>query len=203
VRHVLTNLTAKYFGTPWADRSADGHADSIEGAINLYNREPVTIAAQWIDAQTRRMWDIQKHDGVIEGWHGDGNFARTSLMYALWKTQGTHLEPWRPDLRVGAVRDGDALVLFLAADQPWKGRLVFDKARHKSNMHLPIDYPRINQFPEWFTAADQQPYRVEGPGPARHISGRDLQRGMEVELPPGKSAVVRVTLPTGDGRTGQ
>ena len=26
--------------------------------------------------------------GVIEGWHGDGNFARTTIMYCLWKTQG-------------------------------------------------------------------------------------------------------------------
>ena len=71
-------------------QSADGFADSIEGAINLFNREPVASAADWIDSQTRMMWAIQKPDGIIEGWHGDGNFARTSLMYALWKTQGVH-----------------------------------------------------------------------------------------------------------------
>jgi len=23
-------------------------------------------------------------DGAIEGWHGDGNFARTGIMYALY-----------------------------------------------------------------------------------------------------------------------
>ena len=28
------------------------------------------------------MWTIQKPDGIIEGWHGDGNFARTAIMYA-------------------------------------------------------------------------------------------------------------------------
>ena len=43
--------------------------------------------------------------------------------------------------------------LFIAvwAHQPWTGRLVFDHARHRTNMKLPMDYPRINQFPEWYT----------------------------------------------------
>ena len=97
------------------------------------------------------MWAIQKPDGIIEGWHGDGNFARTSLMYALWKTQGVTVQPWRADVRFGAVREGGTLYLSLTADQPWEGRLVFDRPRHKLLMHLPLDYPRINQFPEWFT----------------------------------------------------
>ena len=28
---------------------------------------------------------MQKESGIIEGWHGDGNFARTTIMYCLWK----------------------------------------------------------------------------------------------------------------------
>ena len=43
-----------------ATRAPTAYADSIEGAINLFNREPVDSAADWIDSQTRMMWAIQK-----------------------------------------------------------------------------------------------------------------------------------------------
>ena len=197
VRHVLGRLKGKYVGAPWADKSADGYADSIEGAINLYNREPVPSAADWIDSQTRLMWGIQKPDGVIEAWHGDGNFARTTLMYCFWKTQGLHVEPWRPDVRVGAVREGDTLLVSLTADQPWRGRVCFDRPRHREIMHLPFDYPRINQFPEWFTVEARATYRVEpdGNGRAREVSGSRLAEGWRVELQPGREQrwLVRTT----------
>ena len=151
VRQVLGNLHGKYVGACWGDRSADGFADSIEGALNLFNREPVASAAAWMDSQTRLMWALQQPDGLIEGWHGDGNFARTSIMYALWKTQGVTVQPWRADVRFGAVRHGATLHVSLRTDQPWQGRLLFDRPRHRLYMRLPLDYPRINQFPEWFT----------------------------------------------------
>jgi hypothetical protein len=151
VLKALSNLKAHYTGQVWERGSSDGYADSIEGAITLLNREPVPSAFDWVDSEIRTMWGKQQADGVIEGWHGDGNFARTSLMYALMKTQGCRLEPWRADLRIGAVRDGETLRLFLSAEKPWTGKLVFDRPRHKTIMRLPVDYPRINQFPEWFT----------------------------------------------------
>jgi len=158
VLKALTNLKSRYTGQIWERGSSDGYADSIEGAITLLNREPVPSAFDWVDSEIRTMWAKQKPDGIIEGWHGDGNFARTSLMYALMKTQGCRLEPWRADLRIGAVRDGEKLRLFLSAERPWTGKLVFDRSRHKTNMRLPVDYPRINQFPEWFSLPpDQHP----------------------------------------------
>lgn len=160
VRTALKNLKGKYVGACWGDTSADGFADSIEGAINLLNREPDATAADWIDSQTRLMWMIQKPDGVIEGWHGDGNFARTSLMYALWKTQGVTVQPWRATVRFGAAREGDTLHLVVTADKPWEGRVLFDRARHAADMRLPFDYPRINQFPEWFTVQPKDKFEV-------------------------------------------
>ena len=70
------------------------------------------------------------------------------------------VQPWRADVRFGAVRDAGTLYLCVTADQPWEGRLVFDRPRHKLLMHLPLDYTRINQFPEWFTAqADTRLHR--------------------------------------------
>jgi len=148
---ALSNLKAHYTGQIWERGNSDGYADSIEGAITLLNREPLGSAFEWVDSEIRTMWAKQRPDGIIEGWHGDGNFARTSPMYALLKPQGCRLEPWRPDLFIGAVHDGDALYLSMSAEKPWSGRLLFDRSRHKTVMRLPVDYPRINQFPDWFT----------------------------------------------------
>ena len=189
VRKALSNLKGKYVGACWADTSADGFADSIEGALNLVNREPDTSAEDWIDSQIRMMWAIQKPDGVIEAWHGDGNFARTSLMYALWKTQGIIVEPWRPDVRVGAVGHNDSLFVTASAEKPWTGHLIFDRPRHKDFMHLPIDYARINQFPEWFTARTGRDYElVELDGRTRKTTAMILTRGLPLKLKAGEPA---------------
>lgn len=185
VRKVLGNLQEHLTTYHWG--SADEYADSIEGAINLYNREPVASAARWIDSEIKDMWSVQRPDGVIEGWHGDGNSARTAIMYALWKTQGLTIRPWRADVRFGAVRQDDALYVSLIADEAWSGKLRFDKPRHKLQMHLPLDYPRINQFPEWFTVDAQARYSVRNltAGQGSTLSGRQLQEGMAVEAKPG------------------
>ena len=160
VRHALKNLN-HYRGYPWEGRSHDGYADSIECAINLYNRERIPEAADWIDSQMRIMLAMQQPDGIIGGWHGDGNFARTAIMYALWKQQGVTIQPWREDVRLGAEVDEDgALQVYLRADKPWTGKLVFDQPRHDVFMKMPMDYPRINQFPEWFTVRPGATYSV-------------------------------------------
>lgn len=197
VRNVLSNLGPKYYGRPWADKSQDGIADSVEGALNLYNREPLPAAAKWMDHQIRVMWACQQPDGTIERWHGDGNFARTAIMYALWKTQGLHVEPWRPDVRVGAVRRGDRMLVSLSADEGWTGRLHFDRARHREFMRLPADYPRINQFPEWFTVERGRTYQMtrgmDG-GQRETVEGRVLLDGLPVGLEAGVELRLTVEL---------
>ncbi len=192
-RKALGNLETFYSNYDWENQSADGYADSIEGAINLHNREPIASTARWIDSEMRVMWAKQQPDGVIEGWHGDGNFARTSIMYALWKTQGLHVEPWRADVRVGAVLEGGTLYVSLAADQPWQGRIFFDRPRHKDYLHLPLDYPRINQFAEWFTVETGSRYHVKiGDLRPRKSSGQDLTRGLPIQI--GAAGVVLVEV---------
>ena len=105
-------------------------------------------------------------------------------MYVLMKSQGVHIEPWRQDVRVGAVLDGDKVYLSVAAKEPWSGRLVFDKPRHKVNFHLPLDYPRINQMSEWFTVEDEKSYEVRdsADGNASDHSGREMAAGLNVDL---------------------
>ncbi len=184
VLKALGCLNEHYRDYPWEGSSADGHADSIESALNLYNREPVASAAEWINADMQVMWAIQKDDGVIEGWHGDGNFARTTIMYCLWKTQGVTVRPWRKDVVFGAERVGGELCLAIRAEEPWRGVLLFDPPRHKTIMKLPIDWPRINQFPEWFTVEEGESYTVEDvdAGSSRRYSGGQMQKGVEVQL---------------------
>ena len=183
VRRVLSHLRDDVGDYHWG--SADEYADSLEGAINLYNREPIPSAAEWIDRKIHDMWKPQRPDGIIEGWHGDGNVARTALMYAFWKTQGLRAEPWREDIRLGAVFQKGQLHVSLTVDRPWTGRLLFDRPRHKHFFHLPVDYPRINQFPEWFTVDESESLVVEDLMRKDQlvISAQKAWSGLEVDLP--------------------
>jgi hypothetical protein len=193
VRLVLGKLD-HYESYAWERRSHDGYADSIESAINLFNREPIDVAADWIDSQMRIMLAMQREDGIIGGWHGDGNFARTAIMYALWKQQGVTIQPWREDVRLGAEISDGVLELQVAADEPWKGHLIFDAPRHRTVMRMPQDYPRINQFPEWFTVDTATSYEVNlVPGEGGVYRGEQLLEGLPVELTsPDRSVRVEV-----------
>jgi len=155
IKKLFYNLH-HYRNHNWEGGSSDGYADAIESALNLYNRIPDPDVAEWIDSEMKVMWAMQQENGIIEGWHGDGNFARTSLMYQLWKTKGTCLKPWREDLKLGAEQSGDSLYIHISADDAWNGKLLFDRPRYRENFKIPSDYPRINQFPEWFTIGKEE-----------------------------------------------
>ncbi len=184
VRYALGNLTQYYSDYKWEGGGADGYADSIEGAINLYNREPIRSAEKWLDYSTKLMWKIQKPDGVVEGWHGDGNFARTTIMYCLWKTKGLTIRPWRKDVIFGAVQDGDTLKITMRAEKDWQGRLIFDIPRHKTFMRMPLDWPRINQFPEWFTVEAERSYVGHDltSDSKTILTGKQLHEGVVIHL---------------------
>ncbi len=182
---ALSALAPKYRNHAWEGTSADGYADAIEGALNLFNRDPVEPTADWMDSEMKVMWAKQQEDGVIEGWHGDGNFARTTIMYCLWKSKGLTAQPWRVDLRLGAEMLQDTLWITLEADSAWQGRLIFDKPRHREALNLPFDWPRINQFPEWFVSAqDGITYQVvEKDDVDVDVEGvEDLRSGLEVHF---------------------
>lgn len=186
---ALSSINGNYRNYDWERGNPDGFADSIESALNLYNREPVESAASWIDSEIKVMWSKQQADGLIEGRYLDGNFARTSIMYALWKTQGARPLPWREDLVLGAVPDDQGLRLYLRADKEWTGKVIFDEPRHRTIMHLPLDWPRINQFPEWFTVNDSSRYsvtRYPDADPVYCYSGEQLREGLPVNLTAGE-----------------
>ncbi|MBI4581589.1 MAG: acetylxylan esterase [Planctomycetes bacterium] len=156
--------------------SADQMADSLEGAINLLNRFPVASALAWVDREMAVLFGKQRPDGIIEAWYGDGNSARTAMMYALYKTQGITPSPWRDDVQIGADRDRDGVVrVYVRSEYPWAGRLRFDRPRHREYLRLPLDYARINQFPEWFTVEADRRYEVSRDGGAAQVvAGKEL-----------------------------
>ncbi len=175
VLHALTHLHKHQ--RDWDKTAgADECADFVEGAINLLNRLPVPSAFPWIDAQVEYLFKKQRHDGIIEGWYGDGNSARTLIMYAFMKTQGVRAAPWREDIRLGAVRDVQGAVhVLIESEFQWIGRLCFDRPRHRDYFHMPLDYPRINQFPEWFTVEADKSYEIRiADGPPRTVQGKEL-----------------------------
>jgi hypothetical protein len=141
------------------------------------------------------MFGMQQEDGIIGGWHGDGNFARTAIMYSFWKTQGATIEPWRSDVVLGAEKSGDETYFVLTAENDWEGRLFFDTPRHKTILNLPIDYPRINQFPEWFTVEEGEEYSLVSSQKSLSgkYSGKQLLEGIPVKIKPGEVEVVRVS----------
>jgi hypothetical protein len=147
-----------------------------------------------MDSEIKILWSSQRPDGIIEGWHGDGNFARTTIMYCLWKTQGVTAQPWRADLRLGAARDvAGTLHVVLSAEKPWTGQLIFDRPRHAENLRLPVDWPRINQFPEWFTVQSGKTYTVQSSSVSGQFSGAQLAAGLEISVSPATPRRLTVT----------
>ncbi|MBM3476228.1 MAG: hypothetical protein FJX75_23395, partial [Armatimonadetes bacterium] len=180
--------------TEWS--GADAYADAIESGIVLLNRIDVPETWEWEDKMVAAMSAIQQPDGIIEGWHGDGNVARSWLMLALAKTAGCRIQPWRPDLRLGAVvvgRDSNpdaAVLISLRTEQPWTGRLFVDHPRHRDHFGVEPNYPRLNEWPEWYTVEDGSRYSLRVLG-SRNVppeqpvvyDGGVLRRGLPLDLP--------------------
>jgi hypothetical protein len=61
-------------------------------------------------------------------------------------------------------------------------------------MRLPLDWPRINQFPEWFTAEPNRTYTIQNVSSGARVSytGQALQAGIPVTLQP--DAEVRLVI---------
>ncbi len=179
---------------PVAWWSADSYSDAIESALVLMNRLPNPALGEQIDVATTKMLDRIRPDGIVEDWHGDGNTIRTALMYMMWKTQGARLEPWDRRTHLGAVRDGGTTTLVVEAEASWSGLVRFDHPRHRDHLHLPINYPRLNEWPEWFTVEHDRRYRVViGTGAPVDRLGAELVQGIPVTLKAGETLRIAVT----------
>ncbi|MDP3001621.1 MAG: hypothetical protein Q8N38_00610, partial [Bacteroidales bacterium] len=190
----IKNLNEKYRNFAWEGKSHDGYADALESGINLYNREPVPALKNWIDSEIKVMWGMQQESGIIGGAHPDGNFERTAIMYALWKTHGVHCSPWREDVKIGSELKDGKLYIAISSEKAWQGKLIFDYKRHKEILHLPIDYPRINQFPEWFTISSEKEYEFIDfyKKTKTQITGIELRNGIKLNIGMGEKYYIVV-----------
>lgn len=188
VKHAIRAVTEhqKYlFDDTGSGRNyrANAYSDSLESALVLLNRLPDARFEQAIDAGIRKMLDRQKGNGIVEDWYGDGNYIRTAMMYAFWKTQGASLDPWHSRVHLGATRKDKAVNLEIIAETGWQGRLRFDVPRHRDHWNMAVNYPRLNEFPEWFTVEQDGLYGVGiDDAPERIYLGAELVRGLPLDL---------------------
>jgi hypothetical protein len=185
VRRVLASLPA-YRNHAWEPGrnpplgSFDGYADAIESAIYLVNREAVPEAIAWIESEMQVMLGMQRADGHIEDWYGEGNFNRTALLYAYMKSLGVRPLRWETGVRVGSVRDGGRLVVSVTA--PAARRFQFDFARHRRVLNFQQNLVRLNEFPEWFTVDENTLYRIGRAGTPGEIRlGSELIAGITLD----------------------
>lgn len=190
---ALSSLNHNYRNHNW-EGNADGYADAIEGTLNLYNRLSIPSVKEWLDSEIKVLWNFQKPDGVIEGWHGDGNFARTTIMYCLWKTQGVIPFPWKKDMQIGASVENGMLKLAISCESGWTGKLMFEAPRYSNKMHLPLDYPRINQYQQWYTIDSEKQYQVVSSksGKLEKYKGQELIDGIQLQIKKGETVYITV-----------
>jgi hypothetical protein len=170
---------------PWEEGKMDGYADTLEGTVYVLRYLHVPEAAAWLDRQIPVLYGFQQEDGRVTDENIDGNFVRTSLLYGLWMTQGVRLDPWSERVSLGAAPDGECVEVRLHASSPWSGRLVFDSQRHRTNVSLPSDYPRLNQWPEWFSVSPDRAYTLTNTeGDTNSLPGHELAAGIPVSLAP-------------------
>ena len=100
----------------------------------------------------------------------------------------------REDIVFGATLENGILYISLEAEADWEGTLQFGDERHKTILKLPLDYPRINQFPEWYTVSPDKEYEVSQGNSRRSkvYSGEELAKGLAIKLEPGELLRIKV-----------
>lgn len=196
-RMMRTVSTQHSIDWEWGPQQ-DGYADTIESMLYLLPWFDIPEAHYWVDDEIEVMFLKQRPDGFVEGWFLDGNFVRTALLYAQYKTQGLSLVPWSENARVGAALDhkNDTLYVYLAAQESWRGKLQFDIPRHRTIWNLPIEYPRVNGAPEWYVVEPDGVYLVTNldTGEESSYSGAELAAGFAITLRGSTNNVLRLIV---------
>jgi hypothetical protein len=113
-------------------------------------------------------------------------------MYALWKTAGITVSDWQSELSYGAVVDDKTLYLTLSTSKTWKGQLHFGKKWHQEYLKMPVDYPRINQFQEWYPIEPLANYQLTVGNKSKTVSGEELLKGYSLEILPYKTVQLKL-----------
>lgn len=198
----IASAVARTDGHRWQNDHQDGFADSIESAIYVLAYCPPVDApslTRWIDSQMARMYEHQQPDGSVDRHYLDGNFMRTAILYAQFRSGGWRPHLWSPSVGLGLESSDDkSAVLVVRADsRGWLGVVTPDAPRHTEIMNLPWNWPRINSWPEWCTHNQITDIQVLHGGD--HVTlppDRDWKRGIALDLPPNGRAALLVRRAT-------
>lgn len=197
VARSTLRAAARHRDANWEWGGMDGYADTIEGALYLLAFLDEPESADWVDSEVGHLQAYARPDGFVGSTYLDGNFIRTNILYARWKSAGARAVPWSPDLEVGAARDGDAWRIVVTAKQAWHGRVRFDSPRHREVMGFQHDYPRLNSWPEWLVVSASADYVVtQRDGVTARYRGSELREGIELTLSPGEVRTWRLSPAT-------
>ena len=170
----------------WGDQAQDDYADSLESMLYQLPWFDIPECRFWLDDEMEILLNKQLSSGFIEQFYLDGNWARTVILYAEYKTQGTYLDPWNKEAYLGASYDKTKkeLYIYVTTDSRWKGVLKFDTPRHLNIWHMPFEYPRLNSTPEWFVAEPEKNYIIRNldSGEKSTYSGKALADGLKIDL---------------------
>jgi len=187
-----------YRNYEWEQGKMDGYADALESALYMLHELREPAAAEWLDDQMPVLYGFQDAEtGAVVERDLDGNFVRTSLLYGQYLTRGAWLAPWPVGGMLGGAEDGGCLVLSAASRTDWSGRVTFDLARHSTYFQMPVDYPRLNKWLEWYTVDPARSYRLEsgadGESPSqRSVVGSELIEGVELTLAANRPTYLRL-----------
>lgn len=190
----IIQAVASHYDLGWQEGLMDGYADTLESAMYMsaYRKSSQPWLIPWLDDQMANLFKFQQEDGFSDKGYLDGNFIRTSLMYADLRSGGFTIQPWRDDVSVGfATNKAGRAVVYVASKEPYTGVLKADQARHKNFMHLPWNWPRLNSWPEWFVPTDAMRIsKTTGLSAAPSIA--DLQKGLSISLPAGGTVTIQI-----------
>jgi hypothetical protein len=176
---------AKLKSHSWEGQYQDGYADTIESMLYLLAWFDIAECRRWVDDEIELLFSKQFPSGLVEGWYLDGNFIRTALLYAGYKTRGIRPHPWRQDIQLGTVFDPkiQTTYVFLDSASSWNGVLQFDHPRHRDIWHMPLNYPRLNAAPEWFVVTADHSCTITdiNTGQKQVFSGQTLADGLPVQ----------------------
>jgi hypothetical protein len=182
----IMQAAAKRKSFEWEGVKHDGYADTLESMICQFPSEDDPGCREWVDDEMEVMFDRQQTWGFVGGTYLDGNFIRTALLYADFKSGGVKGVPWRNDLRVGAWvgEGGKTIRVHVSATSTWKGVLRFDRPRHREFWRMPENYPRLNAWPEWYAISADRDYEVVNleTGKKQRLKGAELACGYPVTL---------------------
>lgn len=195
IEKEITAISTSVFNRPimpWQGHM-DSEADTVESAIYVAAYRPAmrSTALNWADQQIQMMYMHQRGNGTATNGYLDGNFIRTSLLYADARSGGWRAEPFRLDVRVGYAEDANGnAVLSVASEEPYQGTLVHDGPRHQTILKLPWDWPRLNSWPEWTLPSQLTVTKSEGADQA--IAGSKIPAKLPISLT--SSTPVRLSL---------